>query len=485
MNKRRRITSNTSFKIDTASEVNVLSIRDLTTYVFFDNYISKRIPLKILGHIENGSFSKWTNDYLKQKSGNEPIKVEKKLSTCNCFGKGNEVHMTFGSFIDSLEGGDSSLYLTTQELIYDMEGRPSIISSPIQSLKHDYPWNPNLTQNLIISNINLWIGSTKRDEWVTSGLHHDYHDNMYIVLRGRKKFLLFSPKEANNMYTYGTISKIHENGRINYVGQPTRADGVDIGGERARDASLALETANQKLEQALKAAKEKSETENKEESVEEAEEEVEAALEAMLDAEIDDEEEEEEEEEGAGGEDESEEEEEEEEGVSVKSDEKILARDCERVRRGRQTDKKSSNSEEISEAVANTGTGSSLSPLPKQRRGDKSRIRLVSEMPSATSKAPLSFSRVDTSLPEKRIREEFPLFADALYTRKVGVSVEVCAGEMLYLPAGWFHEVKSNGEAPLGHMAFNYWYHPPDGTEFNQPYKSDFWLNDWKMRNMS
>jgi hypothetical protein len=32
-------------------------------------------------------------------------------------------------------------------------------------------------------------------------------------------------------------------------------------------------------------------------------------------------------------------------------------------------------------------------------------------------------------------------------------------------------------------MALNYWFHPPDGSAFEKPYQSDFWENDWKLRN--
>jgi Cupin-like domain len=53
----------------------------------------------------------------------------------------------------------------------------------------------------------------------TSGLHHDHHDNLYILLRGRKRFRLWSPNDTQNMYTYGTVAKVHPNGRINYTGQ--------------------------------------------------------------------------------------------------------------------------------------------------------------------------------------------------------------------------------------------------------------------------
>lgn len=41
---------------------------------------------------------------------------------------------------------------------------------------------------------------------------------------------------------------------------------------------------------------------------------------------------------------------------------------------------------------------------------------------------------------------------------------ELKAGEMLYLPAGWFHEVLSSGS----HCALNFWYHPPDRRDFEQ-----------------
>ena len=40
----------------------------------------------------------------------------------------------------------------------------------------------------------------------------------YVLLRGRKRFRLFSPADAHRMYTHGRIRKVHSNGRINYVG---------------------------------------------------------------------------------------------------------------------------------------------------------------------------------------------------------------------------------------------------------------------------
>ena len=90
-------------------------------------------------------------------------------------------------------------------------------------------------------------------------------------------------------------------------------------------------------------------------------------------------------------------------------------------------------------------------------------------------------SRVDTTLPAEALSTQFPLFV-AAQARGAQYTVTLQAGEMLYLPAGWFHEVRSLGDPPLGHMAMNYWFHPPDNSDFHEPYSSKFWQTDWEMR---
>jgi len=64
------------------------------------------------------------------------------------------------------------------------------------------------------------------------------------------------------------------------------------------------------------------------------------------------------------------------------------------------------------------------------------------------------------------------------------MEVTVHAGQMLYLPAGWFHEVfSSNDGSTSGHCAFNLWFHPPDNLlDFERPYVRDFWTKDMELR---
>jgi len=89
------------------------------------------------------------------------------------------------------------------------------------------------------------------------------------------------------------------------------------------------------------------------------------------------------------------------------------------------------------------------------------------------------------------VAKKFPKFKGASHC-----VCEISAGEMLFLPAGWFHEVRSynspprtsgGGEGRGGHVAFNYWFHPPDvcikGEKgFLAPYSSEYWEHHWGRR---
>lgn len=99
---------------------------------------------------------------------------------------------------------------------------------------------------------------------------------------------------------------------------------------------------------------------------------------------------------------------------------------------------------------------------------------------------PTNFSQVVTSLPEAELQEKFPLFMNSK-VRQLDVTLN--EGEMLYLPCGWFHEVTSmnmpgRSSGDDFHLAVNYWFHPPDGESFEQPYNDDFWPESWRRRKL-
>ncbi len=115
-----------------------------------------------------------------------------------------------------------------------------------------------------------------------------------------------------------------------------------------------------------------------------------------------------------------------------------------------------------------------------------------------------NFSQIDDLLNVDTTK--FPLFNGTPYS-----VAELCAGDVLYLPCGWFHNVTSCGDGdsvidknaegknddvttnihstttssnwhPDTHISLNIWFHPPNGKEVDRPYTSEFWENDWTDR---
>jgi hypothetical protein len=95
-----------------------------------------------------------------------------------------------------------------------------------------------------------------------------------------------------------------------------------------------------------------------------------------------------------------------------------------------------------------------------------------------TVKDPNNFSKIKPHMLDDTdvLKESYPDFLNA-----TAAYCTVQEGDILYLPASWFHEVTSYG-GQNGHLAMNYWFHPPDGDSFEHPYSTDFWPNDYKDR---
>ena len=253
-------------------------------------------------------------------------------------------------------------------------------------------------------------------------MHHDYHDNFYILLKGRKRFRLLSPDCAPYLAVYGQIDKIHNNGRISYRNNETRADGVPLS---------ELQNNNGDDDDA----------DNEKEEDEDAEEE-----ELVL---------------GKGF-----------DYVSDDSDANDGFDEC-------------NQKDDFDELVGTSDEDDEDDELVNDEAKNNKMTKNNQE-----EDRPDSFSRIDPNRTDRDVLEqEFPGFASC---KQVMVNLE--AGQMLYLPAGWFHEVTSYSYAatkkekesdPLSdcHMAINYWYHPPDATNnYEKPYKDNFWKKEEEQR---
>lgn len=330
---------------------------------------------------------------------------------------GRKQQTTFGEVLRRVFSGDDTLYMTTQEAPMGPDGHPEVLAPPAAQLASDFPLQPALLGSLVPQQVNIWMGCAP--EGSTTGLHHDLHDNLYVLIHGKKRFRLFPPSEVGNLYVHGTPVKVHPNGRIVYEGSgDVLADGSDAkevaawrAKREAHEELAAAEAAVQRGEAGAAARLAAAER----------------ALDDVLEAALQD----------------------------AFDDDEAMFDDF--------------------EAMERAAAGSRGGPAGN---GD-----------SESDLDPPSFSKIDMSLPPAALRSRFPLFPGV----EAALECEVRAGQALYLPAGWFHEVTSYSGSPdmpgstAAHLALNYWVHPPDVTDpsregFRRPYISDYWPAVWETR---
>ncbi|KAI0328819.1 Clavaminate synthase-like protein [Cubamyces sp. BRFM 1775] len=444
---------------------------------FFAKYVSKRTPVIITGLLDDPSFRgrKWMNlDYLAKKAGDVEVMVEPIHPTANQYGTDVErISMTFRDFLNSLRKDEGPHpYLTTQYSDEDPDAE-TVFPPPTNALKDEFPIVPRIIGNLFLQHVNLWLGKSKSGS--SSGLHHDFHDNIYCLLKGKKRFVLFPPQEVKHLYPYGTLDTLHPNGLISYEDIPVRSDGLS-----RRAACKARVRALERKIDALKSkesGKGKGKGKGHSKEMKALMDAHDAALDELAELALDEDQGEGEVDDfdalmgglddfddldaGTSGhtdedddEDSNEEGDEEEEWKGIgHSDDEDKASD--------EGDEKSDDEEEEEEAS------------------------LGGEEPAHTE--PSSFSRIPTAhlhrylgipttaaLPRSFSPSEFP----GLKKTTDPYVVELSEGEMLYLPASWWHEVTSTSAAVDSaggddvHMAFNYWFYPPDALDdFETPYR--------------
>ena len=315
--------------------------------------------------------------------------------------------INFEEFVEAIQRGDDKYYMTTQSIPENEFGFDDLFVEPLVSLQDDFPLRPSLFQSLgnqassrTLSNhfinpsavpyqMNLWLGNSKNGS--SSGLHHDFHDNLYILLNGKKRFTLVPPQFAKCLYTKGKVSKIHTNGLINYSGLSTRVDGAhpnEIAKFKSRMAEQELANAEKELEDFKNGTgTDESLVAAAEQRLEIAEENLNQVLEDVLSCETDD--------------------------------------------------------RFVGHQVIESSHFSDIPITPKGIFCPENRKR---------------FPKTKTIVP---------------------IECNICEGQMLYLPASWFHEVTSFATSSF-HMAFNYWFYPPMlDARIEAPYPDRLWESHW------
>lgn len=131
---------------------------------FFAQFVQTRRPCIIEGLFDDESWRRgvWEPASLASKAGQQLVKVELLDEDHGRFGLGNEQQMVFGAFVSRWSNGDCKLYMTTQDLDCDDEGRPFLTAQPVSSFIGDFPWSPRIAGNLVLQTVNLWMGCSEK-----------------------------------------------------------------------------------------------------------------------------------------------------------------------------------------------------------------------------------------------------------------------------------------------------------------------------------
>ena len=183
---------------------------------FYLNYFTARQPVVIRTHTLadlDWRTDRWTNEYLTHKGGGQSVAV---LTSHNrndfSLDKARYETMLFQEFIAramAKPDGDETMYLNLQD-----EAKDRMLEPPLLQLMGDFSI-PVYYKDLMLRCMNLWMGNSRSE--IVTPLHHDFNDNLYVVVEGRKHFTLFPPSQAANLYTRGTILEVERNGNIRYA----------------------------------------------------------------------------------------------------------------------------------------------------------------------------------------------------------------------------------------------------------------------------
>ena len=243
---------------------------DIKPADFFEHYVKTRRPAVFSGLLKDSSFNscQWTNSYLSTSAGETKVYVEDRKCADGLVSFGissPKIELTYSDFIKAIVAQETRYYMTTQDLEQfvdkcDEFGLPKCIAAqPLCMLSDNYPVQPAVLGNLVPHQVSLWQGCTGNGAGSSSGLHHDFHDNLYLLIRGHKRFRLFPPSAAEFLHISGHLTKIHKNGLIIYKSPWTnssvvsvRADGAPmsvIARHKHQEAARNLDEAENQLEQ--------------------------------------------------------------------------------------------------------------------------------------------------------------------------------------------------------------------------------------------
>ncbi|RKP04321.1 hypothetical protein CXG81DRAFT_23096 [Caulochytrium protostelioides] len=488
---------------------------------FYRDYVRPRCPVVIAGGLPERPDGVTLDALLAWVGADTPVLTEPRGAHGH-FGTGAaRVAQPFGAVVRRLRAGDASFYVTTQygastagehgdayddaHEETDADATPPDQRSALeQALVKHLPTQPAHAGGLVLADLNLWLGAAARPgAWSSSGLHHDAQDNLYCVMLGTKRFRLYAPHLAPQLHLTGDVAAVKPNGLILYRPHVAtlREDGAhvaDVAQWRIGQLEAAISDADARGDAAAVAALEA---------------ELEVAMDVVAEHALD----------GSDLEDDAQDDDAEADDAEADDAEADDADDA------KLDDADASTIDEYDPrgcfltARTIAERDGRLAPAPASRDAKRRKVADDADV-DADAEGLGGNDGADTST--ERLPDHFsqiPITGlDALADDpEVGppAIVTLTPGQILYLPASWFHEVASRGadaadiagaadaadpkapdthaagvdatNAPAAlaeaadpdadarsgiHMAISYWFHPPTTTgSFEMPYGDAYW----------
>merc|ERR1711871_1395398 len=194
-------------EMNRGDDVDTIHASDLTPARFYADYLRRNKPLLIKGGAAQWpAMTKWTDEYLRDRVGSVPVNAERsrtnkfgyeEKSWLNVINGTEEEQFTWSKFLDVYQRSSVPHYYISsnipRKLAEDVE-----LPAVVPCMKDRHEWTI------------LWMGAGGQN----SLIHNDQFDNLFAIIAGSKKIVLFPPLQSPYLYE---DKYLHAKGKVSAV----------------------------------------------------------------------------------------------------------------------------------------------------------------------------------------------------------------------------------------------------------------------------
>ncbi|XP_048339679.1 tRNA wybutosine-synthesizing protein 5 [Sphaerodactylus townsendi] len=192
--------------------ITVAQYSGVTQERFLQEIYPLRKPAVLKGIDLGPCTSKWTVDYLSQTVGSKEVKVHVSAVPQMDFLSKNFVYRTlpFDVFVKRAAEAKHAEYFISEDEKYYLRSLGEDPRKDIADLRRQFPlladdiWVPEYFEKEQLFSTVFRIGSAGLQLWT----HYDVMDNFLIQVTGKKRVVLYSPRDAPYLYLSGSKSEV-------------------------------------------------------------------------------------------------------------------------------------------------------------------------------------------------------------------------------------------------------------------------------------